>query len=369
MLDRNLLPGCLLGAAMVMIASPAYAIALQPVEVANIARATVVQIQPTINSPGSGVIIGRYRERATNVYLVLTAAHVVQYPDDQYQVVTPPLPRKGAGLQRKQRQKIAISTERDIQQLPGVDLAIVRFRSDRIYQTATLGDSNYATEGAGVYIAGFPNPGATITKRIFQFTSSLVSARLDEDSVEGEEEVGALEGGYAISYTNVTRAGMSGGPIFDVAGRVVGIHGKGDGDRIAGNESTPGVGQESAPQTSVIKSGFNLGIPILTFLKLVPNITRNLGVKFDRSQPGVLPGGGLIAIRGDRSSQPSGSNVPRINISEQEDSADDMVVGKPKNASRSNLVAPQNNVPRQISAPPNTPPRPNPASRSGGRFF
>lgn len=369
MLNRHLLPSCLLGAAMVMIASPLYAIALQPVEVANIARATVVQIQPTINSPGSGVIIGRYRERGTNVYVVLTAAHVVQYPDDQYQVITPPLLPKGAGLQRKQRQKIAIYTERDIQQLPGVDLAIVRFRSDRIYQTATLGDSNYATEGAGVYIAGFPNPGKTIIKRIFQFTSSLVSARLDEDSVEGEKELGVLEGGYAISYTNVTRAGMSGGPIFDVAGHLVGIHGKGDGDLIAGMESTPGVGQESAAGTRVIKSGFNLGIPIRTFLKVMRNNTQKLGIKFDSSQPGVLSGGGLIATRDGSSSQPSGSNVARINISEQENTADDMVVGKPGNASRSNLVAPQNTVPHQLLTPPNTPPSQNPASRSGVRFF
>ncbi|MGK7877671.1 MAG: hypothetical protein AB4426_31530 [Xenococcaceae cyanobacterium] len=35
------------------------------------------------------MIIGRYRQRGANVYVVLTAAHVVQYSDDKYKVVTP----------------------------------------------------------------------------------------------------------------------------------------------------------------------------------------------------------------------------------------------------------------------------------------
>ncbi|MBD2774943.1 trypsin-like peptidase domain-containing protein [Iningainema sp. BLCCT55] len=274
-----------------MVASPAYALdALLPTQVADIAKSTVVQIEPTVNSPGSGVMIGRYKEQGKNVYVVLTAAHVVQYLDDEYQIVTP-LPQDG----KKQRQKIAISTRKDIQKLPGVDLAIVRFRSDRTYQTATIGDSNYTTEGASVYIAGFPQPGAAIKKRVFQFTSSLVSSRLDGDTVEGEKEV--VENGYAIVYTNVTRVGMSGSPIFDVSGRVVGIHGKGDREERGSHSSL-----------LASKTGFNLGIPSQTFLKLVSNATQKLGVKYDSSQPGVS--NTTITVRSRRnSSSPAPSPI------------------------------------------------------------
>ncbi|MCF2146301.1 serine protease [Desmonostoc muscorum LEGE 12446] len=315
MLNRYLLPGCFVGVAMVMVASPAFAKqALLPTDVASIAKSTVVRIEPTVNSPGSGVIVGRYKERGTNVYVVLTATHVVQYDDDEYSVVTP-FAQGG-----RKRQKIVISTDKDIQKLPGVDLAIVRFRSDRTYETAVLGDSNYTTEGAGVYIAGFPNPGAAIKKRVFQFTSSLVSSRLDESSVEGEQET-AVENGYAIVYTSVTRVGMSGGPVFDVSGRLVGIHGKGDRDEIASRQASPEENQESGSQSTTDKTGFNLGIPIQTFLKLVPNAVQALGIKFDKSEPGLFSN--LVALRGGDNQ--SSKIPPNTNISEEEDAATEVV--------------------------------------------
>jgi len=168
-----------------MVASPAYAAdALQPTEIANIARETVGRIESTDGDAGSGVIIGRYQREETNVYVVLTSAHVVEYQDEEYTVITP-LPEDSANREMNRRQKVVISTERDIQKLKGVDLAVVEFTSDRNYRTARLGDSDYTTEGSGVYIAGFPSPGAAIKRRVFQFTCSLVSSRLDKDLEEG----------------------------------------------------------------------------------------------------------------------------------------------------------------------------------------
>ncbi|MEH1785336.1 serine protease [Nostoc sp.] len=316
MLNRYLLPGCFVGVAMIALASPAMAKqALLPTDVANIAKSTVVRIEPTVNSPGSGVIIGRYQEGGKNVYVVLTATHVVQYDDDEYSVVTP-LPQGG-----RKRQKIAISTQKDIQKLPGVDLAIVKFRSDRTYQIAALGDSSYTTEGAGVYIAGFPNPGAAIKKRVFQFTSSLISSRLDESSVEGEQDAAAVENGYALVYTSVTRVGMSGGPVFDVSGRLVGIHGKGDREERPVPQASPGENQESGAQSITDKTGFNLGIPIQTFLKLVPNAAQELGVKLDSSEPGLFSN--LVALRGG--SNNSSKVPPNTNISEEEEGSTEVV--------------------------------------------
>jgi len=343
MLNRYLLPGCFVGVAMVMVASPAFAKqALLPTDVANIAKSTVVRLEPTVNSPGSGVIIGRYKEGRTNVYVVLTATHVVQYDDDEYSIVTP-LPQGG-----RKRQRIAISTEKDIEKLPGVDLAIVRFRSDRTYETAVLGNSDYTTEGAGVYIAGFPNPGAAIKKRVFQFTSSLVSSRLDESSVEGEQET-AVENGYALVYTSVTRVGMSGGPVFDVSGRLVGIHGKGDREEmeIPTRQASSEGNQESGVQSITNKTGFNLGIPIQIFLKLVPNAVQKLGVKLDTSEPGLFSN--LVALRGGENQ--TSKVPPNTNISEEEDAATEGIA----EPSRNTVPSP----PQSIQPPPsqNTAPR------------
>lgn len=343
MLNKYLLPGYLIGTAVVMVSSPAVAKqALLPTEVADVAKSTVVRIEPTLNAPGSGVIIGKYKEGGRNVYVVLTAAHVVRYDDDEYYVVTP-TPQSG----RKQRQKIAISTEKDIQRLPGVDLAIVKFRSERNYQVATLGDSDHTTEGAGVYIAGFPNPGAAIKKRVFQFTSSLVSSRLDGESVEGETQE-AVENGYAIVYTNVTRAGMSGGPVFDVSGRVVGIHGKGDREESGDSQAV-----------STVKTGFNLGIPISSFLKIVPNATDVLGVALDKTVPGAF--NTTIALRGGPAQ--SSKVPPDTKIEEEDDTPIEEVNQKqntlnstPPNAvvqpskPKPQSTAPQNNAPRSGGA-------------------
>ncbi|MBD2625238.1 trypsin-like peptidase domain-containing protein [Anabaena variabilis FACHB-164] len=324
-----------------MVASPAFAKqALIPTEVAKIAKSTLVLIKPTVNSPGSGVIIGRYKEGRQSVYVVLTANHVVQYDDDEYQVITP-IPQEG----RKQRQKIEISTTKDIQRLPGVDLAIVRFRSNRNFTVATLGDSNHTTEGAGIYVAGFPNKGLAIKVRAFQFTSSQVSSRLDiEDSIEGENETG-VENGYALTYTAVTRAGMSGGPVFDVSGRVVGIHGRGDQD-------------ESSKQSAVIKTGFNLGIPIQTFLKLVPNAVQQFGITLDTSEPGLF--NNLIATRGGSNRVPPTINITEEDVIEEEGAESEVESKQSDNNTPSRPKLPSQPVIQPSVTNQNTTPTPTP---------
>ncbi|QFS48754.1 serine protease [Nostoc sphaeroides CCNUC1] len=338
------------------VASPAFAKqALLPTNVANIAKSTVVRIEPSINSAGSGVIIGRYQERGKNVYVVLTAGHVVQHSDDEYKVVTP-VPKEG-----KKRLKIAISTQKDIQKLPGLDLAIVRFRSDRNFNVATVGNSDFTTEGAGVYIAGFPNPGEAIKRRVFQFTSSLISSRLDGEVAEDEKEQ-AVDKGYALVYTSVTRAGMSGGPVFDVSGRLVGIHGRGDREETSrASKVTSERSQESGSQTVAGKTGFNLGIPISTFLRIVPNAVSKLGISIDKSEPGIF--NNTIALRGGN--RTSATVPPNTNIQEEEDESAIEVVSESKPKRTPNTqVSP--------SRPTSTQPRPKPNNTStpaGGKLW
>jgi serine protease Do len=106
-----------------------------------------------------------------------------------------------------------------------------------------------------------------------QFTGGMISSRLD-----GEEDPGNKGGnGYDMAYTNVTRAGMSGGPVFDAAGRIVAIHGKGDRESQNPDEAAAGIVSTSQ------KTGFNLGIPIQTFLNLRPKARNAFGAKLDLS--------------------------------------------------------------------------------------
>jgi tetratricopeptide (TPR) repeat protein len=62
-----------------------------------------------------------------------------------------------------------------------------------------------------------------------------------------------MDQGYSLVYSNFTRRGMSGGPILDEKGELIGIHGKGDKD--AG-----------------IKIGRNLGIPFKQLLTVASDL-------------------------------------------------------------------------------------------------
>ncbi|WP_254565752.1 serine protease [Oscillatoria sp. HE19RPO] len=206
-------------------------IALGQVTQADIATLTQ-QVTVVINgqNPGSGVIIGKQG----NTYTVLTANHVVASPDE-YQIVT------ADGVE------YALNYTK-VRRLPNLDLALVEFTSNQTYAIAEMGDSDIAQPGTLVYIAGWPHPGIAITERIFQMTPGQISGRSQSGT----------ESGYELVYTNITRSGMSGGPVLDTLGRLIGIHGRAEGQAIY----NPDTGD-----TVDIKSGFNLGIPLDTFIE------------------------------------------------------------------------------------------------------
>lgn len=213
---------------------------LEGSEVNQIAKASTILLDG--QNPGSGVVVGQQG----NTYYVLTAQHVVA-TEDNYAVVTPDgqtYPLHYAAIQK----------------IPNVDLAIVPFTSGKTYPVAKLGNSDDVTEGDRIFIAGWPTAGRAIP-HIYQLTSGEVSGIARRP----------IAGGYGLVYTNVTRAGMSGGPVFNSSGQVIGIHGLAEGRQVElpGYDGDPGV----------IKAGFNLGIPINTFLRLSqqPQIDRAAG--------------------------------------------------------------------------------------------
>jgi serine protease Do len=274
MFYRSVLPLCLTAATFTisipLVEAARETRAIQPREVAAIAKKTVVRIESSDGGFGSGTIVGRMQRVNKNIYTILTAAHVVKNINNSYQIVTP-IVVDSNGLRK--REKIGIDANRNIQILPNVDLAIVSFESDRNFSIGTIGNSDNVEEGTPVYVAGFPKPGQAIKRIAFQFTGGMISSRLDESDANPQEQ----NNGYDLSYTSVTRSGMSGGPVLDVAGRIVAIHGQGDR-----NSQNPEA-ENTSGSSSNEKTGFNLGIPIQTFLKLQPKVTNNIGAKVDKS--------------------------------------------------------------------------------------
>jgi tetratricopeptide (TPR) repeat protein/S1-C subfamily serine protease len=220
-------------------------------KVSEIARAVTVCI--TSQTPGSGVII----KRQGNVYTILTAAHVVA-TEDKYKVVAP------------DGKQYAIDYK-TIKRFPDkIDLAILQFTSDQEYRVVEIGDSTKAVAGTPSYVAGFPLQSAESTIQHYRFSDGQISANAAHP----------LEEGYALAYWNDTFSGMSGGPLLDKQGRLIGIHGqsKVDADLVENKGINPNTG---------IKFGLNLAIPIHTFLSLIAKIEP--GLEFQPMDAVIVP--------------------------------------------------------------------------------
>ncbi|MBW4495262.1 MAG: serine protease [Oscillatoria princeps RMCB-10] len=240
------LPVALAGAvATVTLVQPYIALAKTSRQVFGIANAITVLIEGHPSSGpssfGSGVIVAKQGK----TYTVLTAKHVVENKNKKYKVVT--FDSKG-NPDTKDGNPVNYST---VNPMDGVDLAVLQFTSDKTYSVASLGNSAQATPGTKVYVAGFPEPGIEIKKRILDFKDGIISRSSN------------TRDGYDLIYSNPTREGMSGGPVLDEDGKLVGIHGRGDGYKRDSGE--------------VVKNGDNLGIPINTFLNWASKNELHLG--------------------------------------------------------------------------------------------
>jgi serine protease Do len=234
----SILTGTAVVSAIVM-TLPDTARALPGTQVNDIAREVTVLIKGE-QGHGSGVII----QRNGNTYYVLTAEHVVRRRDN-FKLVTAD----------KQAYEIDYAK---IKRLDGVDLAVVKFTSDKNYPVAKIGTAK-ASEGQDVFVSGWPSNGAVGNEAggglVRQFTSGSISGFLPKSL-----------SGYSMIYTNVTRSGMSGCPVLDTAGRLVGIHGLGDKED-ARQLMESGLSQEAAMSVAAkLKPGFNYAVPINVFL-------------------------------------------------------------------------------------------------------
>ena len=160
----------------------------------RVAKSITVKVRSG-NSWGSGILL----QRQGQVYTVVTNRHVLNLGDHPYTIETPDGYTYEANLP-------SINMP-----FGGNDLAVLQFRSlDKFYAIASLKSSSTLSEGDRVFAAGFPFDG-----RGFVLTKGWVSLLPDR----------ALEQGYKIGYTNDIQKGMSGGPLLNIQGEVVGING------------------------------------------------------------------------------------------------------------------------------------------------
>jgi S1-C subfamily serine protease len=189
----------ILGTAGVFICRILWQISLP--NVSDIAKQITVKIDGA--NTGSGVIIEHRGDR----YLVLTNWHVVNL--EQL-----PISTKSFKIATGDGRQHSLSP-RKISRIGKLDLAILEFQSRYRYPVASIGNSDKLHEGDTLYVSGWADPSPQLPTRVYQFLVGNLSGRIDRP-----------QDGYALVYTVNALPGMSGGPVLDSRGNLVGINGR-----------------------------------------------------------------------------------------------------------------------------------------------
>lgn len=163
---------------------------------------------------GSGVLIGKQG----TTYFVLTALHNIRTKGITYGVRTPSdrnvhFFNDSNIIPLGQEEGLGTS-------IKGYDLALIKFKSRKKYPLISLGKSDDLQSGYPLYISGWPLPDTPNIRRERVLQVGVLQKLVPEPFSDG---------GYSMLYSNKTRVGMSGGPVLNEAGQLVGIHGRGRG--------------------------------------------------------------------------------------------------------------------------------------------
>ena len=207
---------------LILLSSPSQAI--MPDDIDAMSSQTTVLIGEALKkseggletfNPGSGVIVAR----SGNTYYAVTNTHVVQQPNSEriWGVVT--WDEKFHEV-RDIGDNIIRFGNYQSRELPigGFDLALVKFTTNDDYPIAVMSKSEQIQVNEPVYLSGWPKPegGVAGTVRVFS-PGKLVKV----------DDTPFSNGGYNIMYNNWTKPGMSGSPVFNQNGELIGIHAAG----------------------------------------------------------------------------------------------------------------------------------------------
>ncbi len=183
----------LIGAiATITMVQPQIVLSLTPEEINQQVKGFTVKIDGV--EKGSGVIVAQ----SGNQYTVLTNWHVVD-SDGNYTIET----SDGITYQSSK-----------IEQIQGVDLALIYFNSSQSYPVARKGNSDKLIEGDTIHYGGYP----ASQGRVYRFFGS--------QSITGFVEKADVKNGYEIIFNGTAIGGMSGSPLIDDNGNLIGIYGK-----------------------------------------------------------------------------------------------------------------------------------------------
>jgi tetratricopeptide (TPR) repeat protein/S1-C subfamily serine protease len=198
---------------------------------------------------GSGTIIAR----EGNTYYVLTAKHVLQNPETNQKYSNPQI----------------ITYDQDRHSLTSyivaenLDMAVIKFSSTSNYPIARLNEYQPNNDNL-VFVGGFPDR-KDINSPLWQWQLNPGFILSPESGKLVTQSNLSFSNGYDLYYGSVSYGGMSGGPVLDTDGNIIGIHGRAE-----------------ASDTAIL--GGSLGISIQSFTGLLGkfqvkpgllNITKN----------------------------------------------------------------------------------------------
>jgi S1-C subfamily serine protease len=176
--------------------------------VSSIAKTVTVRINGA--NTGSGVMIEHQGDR----YSVLSNWHVVSPASEKLTIQTMDGTRHPALMPTVRR-------------VANLDLAVLEFRSRSRYPVVSIGNADRLSEGQSLYVSGWADPSPQLPSPAYQFLVGNLSGRIEKP-----------RDGYTLVYTVSALPGMSGGPILDRRGNLIGIHGRAIADLRTGTVSS-----------------------------------------------------------------------------------------------------------------------------------
>jgi tetratricopeptide (TPR) repeat protein len=209
-------------------------VSVQPIKSieSTVARQITVLIKNTNGKIiGSGILL----PRQGNIYPVLSTAGVLA-DGTNFTITT-----SNGAIHKSIPGSVKIAGNK-------IDLAVLKFRSEKSYAEAKIGKSSDLLIASPVSVSGF----STANAGSFNSTEGKVIA---QDTTNSSE--------YSLIYSNSTFNGMNGGPVLNAKGELVAIHGRSD---------------QVQEYETIRQTGRSLG----TIVEMFDLIAENIGVPLDR---------------------------------------------------------------------------------------